>query len=203
MNSNSELNKICLAIAEGKDLAPASEVVTALVAAEKIAKKLETKNSFADLMGTWQLGFVTGTKKTRKKAGVVLGAGRYLPKLTKITLTYKQDPALDSDQGWVENCVSLPGLQLSLTGPVKFLAAKNILIFDFTRLKLQLFGQKIFDNYLKSGKAKEISFFADSIKKQVFFVYFYIDSKAIAARGKGGGLAIWTCVTSPDTHRKR
>lgn len=192
MSIDSELNKISLAIAEGKDLVPAPKVVEALIEEEKKAKKLKTKNSFVDLLGTWQLRFVTGTKKTRKKAGVVLGAGKYLPKLTKITITYLQDPALDSEQGWVENCVSLPGLRLSLKGPVKFWAAKNILVFDFTRINLQLFGQKIFDNYLKSGKIKESSFFSDSIKKQAFFVYFYIDAKAIAARGKGGGLAIWT-----------
>jgi len=192
MSSDSELNKISLAIAEGKDLIPAPKVVEALIAEEKKAKRIKAQNSFADLAGTWRLGFVTGTKKTRKKAGVVLGAGKYLPKLTKITITYSQDPSLNPEQGWVENCVILPGFQLSLKGPVKFLVAKNILVFDFTRLKLQLFGQKIFDNYLKSGQTKEIGFFSDSIKKQAFFAYFYIDSKAIAARGKGGGLAIWT-----------
>ena len=192
MNRDSELNKICLAIAEGKDLIPAPKVVEVLIAEEKKAKKLKAQNFFADLVGTWRLGFVTGTKKTRKRAGVVLGAGKYLPKLTKITITYSQDPSLNSEQGWVENCVSVSGFQLSLKGPVKFLATKNILVFDFTRLKLELFGQKIYDNYLKSGKTKEISFFSDSIKKQAFFAYFYIDSAAIAARGKGGGLAIWT-----------
>lgn len=192
MSKDFELTKICLAIAAGEDLAPAQQVVEALIAAEKQAKKLKTKKSFADLVGIWQLRFVTGTKKTRKKAGIVLGAGKYLPKLTKITLAYEQDPALASEQGWVENCVSLPGFQLSLKGPVKFLTAKNILVFDFTRLKLQLFGQKIYDNYLKSGKTKETSFFSDSIKNQAFFAYFYLDSEAIAARGKGGGLAIWT-----------
>ena len=192
MNRDSELNKICLAIAEGKDLIPAPKVVEVLIAEEKKAKKLKAQNFFADLVGTWRLGFVTGTKKTRKRAGVVLGAGKYLPKLTKITITYSQDPSLNSEQGWVENCVSVSGFQLSLKGPVKFLATKNILVFDFTRLKLELFGQKIYDNYLKSGKTKEISFFSDSIKKQAFFAYFYINDRAIAARGKGGGLAIWT-----------
>ena len=191
MNSNSQLSQAALSALEGKDLTPAQELVTALLVAEKNIKKSQTHNSLADLVGTWQLCFVTGTKKTRKKAGLVLGAGKYLPKPVKITLTYKQEGALTSERGWVENCVTLPGLRLALTGPVKFLAAKNILAFDFTRLKLQILGLKIYDGYLKSGKTKEASFHTESIKKQAFFSYFYIEKSAIAARGRGGGLAMW------------
>ena len=54
-----------------------NEVVAALLAAEKNAKKTKTRYSFTQLIGKWQLCFITGTKKTRQKAGIVLGAGRY------------------------------------------------------------------------------------------------------------------------------
>ena len=60
---------------------PSEEAVAALLAAEKNTKKARNSYSFTDLVGTWKLRFVTGTKKTRAKAGVVLGAGKYLPKL--------------------------------------------------------------------------------------------------------------------------
>ena len=198
MNSDSKLSQAALSALHGKDLIPASELVAVLLAAEKNAKKQKNHNSLADLVGTWQLCFVTGTKKTRKKAGVVLGAGKYLPKPVKITLTYEGDEALSNERGWVENCVNLPGFKLALKGPVKFFATKNILAFDFTRLKLQILGLKIYDGYLKSGKTKEANFYTESLKNQAFFTYFYLDNIAIAARGKGGGLAMWTALALPS-----
>jgi hypothetical protein len=37
-------------------------------------------------------------------------------------------------------------------------------------------------------------FYQDSIKKQAFFAFFVITPDLIAARGRGGGLALWTKV---------
>ncbi|MGK7872415.1 MAG: hypothetical protein AB4426_03620, partial [Xenococcaceae cyanobacterium] len=140
------------------------------------------------------LCFVTGTKKSRQKAGIVLGAGRYIPPFVKISLNYSQPPESPLTQGRVENRVNLAALQLSLTGPVKFLSPKNILAFDFTRINLKLFGVTLYDNYISSGKAKEESFYTEKISHQAFFAYFYISEGAIAARGRGGGLALWSRV---------
>lgn len=171
------------------------KVVTALLAVEKKAKKQKINYSFEQLLGTWRLCFITGTKKTRKRAGVVLGAGRYLPQLIKITITYQKSEDDTSDRGTVENCVNLKLFKLALTGPVKFLTPQNILAFDFTRMHLELLGITLYDGYIRSGAAKEASFDTDSIKKQAFFTYFFIDKSAIAARGRGGGLALWSKVT--------
>ena len=69
-----------------------SAVVEALLAAEKNAKKTKTRYSFEQLTGKWQLCFITGTKKTRKKAGIVLGAGRYIPEwIAKIQIAYSSE----------------------------------------------------------------------------------------------------------------
>ncbi|MDY6902118.1 MAG: hypothetical protein SWZ49_29205, partial [Cyanobacteriota bacterium] len=79
-------------------------VVEALIAAEKTAKQTKINYSFSQLIGNWRLGFITGTKKTRKRAGVVLGAGRFLSKLVKIQLSYSK--LEDSpEKGNVENSV--------------------------------------------------------------------------------------------------
>lgn len=199
MDSQQVLQETALSFSEGSDLVSSDKVVTALLAAEKNAKKQKINYSFEQLLGTWQLCFITGTKKTRKRAGIVLGAGRYLPKLIKITITYKKSEDSESNQGTVKNCVNLKLLKLSLTGPVKFLTPQNILAFDFTRMHLELLGITLYDGYIRSGAAKEASFYTDSIKKQAFFTYFFIDKSAIAARGKGGGLALWTSVTSVDS----
>ena len=192
MDSQKILQKAALSFSRGNDLIPADEVVTALLAAEKKAKKQKINYDFEQLLGTWQLCFVTGTKKTRKRAGIVLGAGRYLPQLIKITITYKKNETTESNKGTVENCVDLKLLKLSLTGPIKFLSPQNILAFDFTRMQIELLGITLYNGYIRSGAAKEASFNSDSIKKQAFFTYFFVDKSAIAARGRGGGLALWS-----------
>lgn len=178
------------------NLVSSDKVVTALFAVEKEAKKQKINYSFEQLLGTWQLCFVTGTKKTRKKAGIILGTGRYLPQLIKITITYRKSEDSNSNKGTVENCVNLKLLKLSLSGPIKFLSPQNILAFDFTRMHLELLGITLYNGYIRSGAVKEATFDTDSIKKQAFFTYFFVDKLAIAARGRGGGLAIWSKVNS-------
>ena len=197
MDSQQILREAALSFSSS-NLVSSDNVVTALLTAEKEAKKQKINYSFQQLLGTWQLCFITGTKKTRKRAGIVLGAGRYLPRLIKITITYKKDKNAESNRGTVENCVDLKLLKLSLTGPVKFLSPQNILAFDFTRMHLELLGITLYNGYIRSGAVKEASFYTDSIKKQAFFTYFFVDKFAIAARGRGGGLALWTSVTSVD-----
>lgn len=169
---------------------PPEQAVQALLAAEKIAKKNKSSYSLKDLVGTWQLRFVTGTKKTRAKAGVVLGAGKYLPKLLKISLTYEATEDAEN-RGTVTNRVDLKLLQLALSGPVEWLPKQNILAFDFTRLELKLAGITLYTGYVGSGEAGETNFYDTGIQKKPFFVYFLVQPSLMAARGKGGGLAIW------------
>lgn len=166
-------------------------VVETLIAAEKAAKQTKIDYSFSQLIGNWRLGFITGTKKTRKRAGVVLGAGRFLSKLVEIQLSYsKSDDS--SEKGNVENSVQFGLLKIVLTGPVQFWTKKNILAFDFTRMRLSLSGLNLYQGYIRSGKDREENFYKQTLKEQAFFTYFLIEDNYIAARGKGGGLALWT-----------
>lgn len=171
--------------------APASEaVVKALIEAEKIAKQTKVNYSYSQLIGNWRLGFITGTKKTRKRAGVVLGAGKFLPKLVNIQLTYSQSEN-SQQQGNVENSVELGLLKIVLTGSVQFWSKKNILAFDFTRMRLSLSGFNLYQGYIRGGKDREATFYKQTLKQQAFFTYFLVEDNYIAARGKGGGLALW------------
>jgi hypothetical protein len=165
-----------------------TELVGTLLDGEKLAKHNKKRYSFEELRGTWRLCFITGTKKARNRAGIVLGAGRYVPNWVKIQITYT---CTENDTGKVENVVQFGSLKLSLTGPVKFLAYKNILAFDFTHITVQLFGIKIYDGYIRGGKNSEETFYQTGVGKQAFFAYFLITDEIIAARGRGGGLALW------------
>lgn len=174
---------------------PAAKVVEALLQAEKTARTEKIRYSFEQLIGSWRLCFITGTQKTRAKAGIVMGAGRYIPQFVKIQASYSP-VSIESQQqnfeaGLFENGVAMGSFQLVLTGPTKFLNNKNILAFDFTKVKVQLLGAKLYSGAIRGGEAKEQDFYTESVGKQAFFAYFLIGEQAIAARGRGGGLALW------------
>lgn len=173
----------------------AEAVVAALLAAEKSAKKTKTRYSFNQLTGNWQLCFITGTKKTRKKAGIVLGAGRYIPQwIAKISIAYAAEPVAEGEEnseiGRVENSVKVGTMELTLSGPTKFLP-NNILAFDFTRITVKLLGKTVYQGSIRGGEAREAEFLSLSVGKQAFFAYFLVEDGIIAARGRGGGLALW------------
>ena len=171
-----------------------SSVVEALLMAEKMAKQTKVRHAYPQLLGTWRLGFITGTKRSRQRAGVILGAGRFLPKWVKIQLSYSQ---LDSGQerGTVQNSVELGPLVLILSGSTQFWQKTNILAFDFTRMKVSLSGLKLYEGYIRGGRDREARFYEQSVKEQAFFTYFLVENRCIAARGRGGGLALWTRVS--------
>jgi hypothetical protein len=174
---------------------PASDaVVQALLQAEKNAKQTKVFHDYSQLLGTWRLGFITGTKRSREKAGVILGAGRFLPSWVKIHLTYLPlEP--HQERGTVRNSVELGLLQLILTGPTQFWSKTNILTFDFTQMKVSLSGLKMYEGYIRGGKDREANFYEQRVKEQAFFTYFLVENRCIAARGRGGGLALWTRVS--------
>ncbi|MEM9510200.1 MAG: hypothetical protein AAGA16_21365 [Cyanobacteria bacterium P01_E01_bin.35] len=173
-------------------LPDASEVVTSLLELEKCSRKAKTDYSLSDLLGCWSLRFITGTKKTRKRAGIVLGAGKFIPQWLKIQITYESAQQSTPNAGRVKNSVALSFLKLSLSGPVKFVPDKKILAFDFTSLELTVLGVKLYSGYLRRGLEAEANFHDQGLKDQAFFRYFLIKDNLIAARGRGGGLALWS-----------
>lgn len=170
----------------------ASTVVEALLTAEKTTKQAKIRYAYAQLLGTWRLGFITGTKKSQKRAGIILKAGRFLPTLVKIQLTYQHSES--NPEGTVQNSVEVGLLQLVLTGPTQFWQINNILAFDFTQIKVSLAGLKLYSGYIRGGQNREKDFYKQKLKDQAFFTYFLVEDNYIAARGKGGGLALWTKV---------
>jgi hypothetical protein len=171
----------------------ASEVVEALLTAEQITRKEKLQYSLEQLQGTWRLCFITGTTRVRRKTGSFWGSGRYIPEFIEIELTYTHSSESEIEpRSIVKNCVKIGSLKLTLTGPIQLLAPKNILLFDFTYLEANFLGIKLYDGYIRGGKEKADKFDTEKIARQAFFVYFLVIEKAIAARGKGGGLALWS-----------
>lgn len=166
-------------------------IVNALLQAEKAAKQQRLDYDFDALAGKWRLCFATGTKKAQKQGGIILGKGWYVPQLTKIYISFSPSSAEDISKGEIANQVQLGFLLLQLTGPAKYLGKKNLLAFDFTQMYLSLFGRTIYQQKIRSGKVQAEDFYNQPIAKQAFFAFFIVTQDFIAARGRGGGLALW------------
>lgn len=180
-----------------KNSRPSAEaLIDQLLVLEKQAKRERQIYAFDQLLGKWRLTFITGTKKAQKQAGNVLGKGRYLPGLVEVAIAYsaatENDPAAEWQRGTVLNSVKFGLLNLAVSGCIKFQAQKRLLAFDFTHVTVKLGGVKLYDGLMRGGDDAAAKFYETPISQQPFFSYFYVTEQAIAARGKGGGVALWT-----------
>ncbi|HAC62017.1 MAG TPA: hypothetical protein DCF68_00415, partial [Cyanothece sp. UBA12306] len=176
---------VCFVVRHHPPKPQPQQLITALLEAEKNAKHSKLTYTSRQLAGTWQLCFITGTKKAQKRGGIILRSGRYIPRWAKIDLTYT--PVIDDSSrttGSLKNCIGLGQLKLILTGPSKFLTPKNILSFDFTKITLKLGNINLYTGSIRGGEKTEILFYEEGIQKQAFFSYFLIQDNLIAARGK-------------------
>lgn len=171
----------------------AEVVVNALLQAEKAAKEQRVTYPFESLVGQWRLCFVTGTRKVRKKAGIVLGKGFYLPKLVPTHISFQTIQASDATPGTgeISNSVQLGSVLLKLQGPAQYPGKKNLLAFEFIQMQISLFGRVIYSGDIRGGKVQAENFYSQSVAKLPFFAFFLVTEDFIAARGRGGGLALW------------
>jgi hypothetical protein len=99
-------------------IAPVSQLLEFLLATEKNNKKTKENLTFEALVGTWRLYLITGTQKAKKRAGIVLGKGRYLPSWLKITISYQRNESLEPGEfisGTVSNQIFLGAVKLSVS----------------------------------------------------------------------------------------
>lgn len=170
------------------DRPSATLIVAALLQAEKTAKQQRLNYTFDSLVGTWRLCFATGTRKARQRGGIILGKGFYWPKLTPAYISFSKTTPV---RGEISNQVQLGPVFFKLTGPAKYLDKKNLLAFDFTHIQITLFGRVVYNKPLQGSKSPTIDFDNQPIAKLPFFAFCLVTENLIAARGRGGGLALW------------
>jgi hypothetical protein len=161
-----------------------AQVVAALLATEKELKKTKQEIPFAAILGTWRFCFASGAKKT--KQGLRLGQGYYVPSFVRATISFAAET---SATGTVTNQLLIGPLGIRFSGPCRYPGKMNILSFDFTYLEMLVGSKVLYSRSIRSGGAAE--FMAKSTGKLPFFVFLWASPTEIAARGKGGGLAIW------------
>jgi hypothetical protein len=174
-----------------------SQVVQALLQAEKATKQQRLIYGWEALLGEWQLGF-TAPRKAHFKGETAIGKGFYLPQFVPAqisfyspTTTLNQDERQALAQGNIGNQVQVGALKLRFSGPARYLGKKNLLAFDFTQIQLSLFNRSIYQGTFRSGNAPTVDFDQRSISTLPFFAFFGVTDTWIAARGRGGGLALW------------
>lgn len=191
-SSRSDLSIITAAATSSTHRPAAQAVVEALLQAEKTAKHQRVIYPPESLLGQWQLRFATGVRKL-KRGGITLGKGFYMPSFVQGQIGFEQVAAnADPNPLTISNQLQLGGLRFQIFGPAKYLNKKNLLAFDFTQMDLSAFGRSLYRGNFRGGQAQAPTFDQKPIAKLPFFSFFLITEDLIAARGRGGGLAIWS-----------
>lgn len=176
------------------DRPKAAEVVQALLETEKFTKQQRINYPLECLIGSWRLHFIVSPKKSRQRSGVKMGNGFYLPNFIKAQISFTPaaaDNNLNPNQLKIGNQLHVGMISFKFNGPAKYLDKKNLLAFDFTQIQVGFLGQTIYSGNFRGGQKKHQEFEQKHIRDLPFFAFFAITENYIAARGRGGGLAIW------------
>lgn len=181
------LSQAARAFCNGGDRPSAQDLVAAMLAAESVARHRKPSLAFESILGQWRLCFSTATRKARRR-GIRLGPGFYWPKFVPAQISFvSNDPV--TNQGTIANQVTLGGLWLRFTGPCRFQPKRNLLAFDFTEMAIGAGDRLLWQKVLREESAE--AFASRAIAKLPFFAFFQATPQFAAARGRGGGLAIW------------
>ncbi len=190
-DSTQILTQAIAAILTGKsDRTPAADLVSALLGVEKLAKQTKLDIPITDLVGEWQLSFATGAKKSKNKAGIRLGKGFYFPQFIPASISFTPD-ATNPQTGEIANQVAVGLVRLKLTGPYRYLGKKNLLAFDFIDFEVRILDRVVYQGKMPQKQKIDRDFVEKSIANLPFFSFISASNQGIAARGRGGGLALW------------
>jgi len=150
-------------------------VFDAIRVLEKARKEVDGSNFEKQLTGSWRLVYTTGTKQTEGEVGRI----NYVPIVAVQTF--------DMEKRFIRNGVYLGPLTLEFEGKLTWIQDRLRLEFDFDELKLCGFSVPLPDA-LRSTLGMKSS---TPYKRQPAFDFVAADEKIMAARGAGGGVALW------------
>ncbi|MBD3882086.1 hypothetical protein IFO70_09980 [Phormidium tenue FACHB-886] len=165
----------------------ASAMVEALLQAEKVAKQQRLIYPFEAFLGDWQLCFSTGTRKVQR-GGIVLGRGFYMPKFSPAQIGFSTADS-PTHLGEITNQIAFAGLRVLLRGRCRYVGKRNLLAFDFHQMQILGFDRLLYQG--KFGKHSPEEFEQQPVAKLPFFAFFLATDVLVAARGRGGGVAMW------------
>ena len=145
-----------------------------LLALEAQARRQGSGLGVEPLIGRWRLEQVW-PKGSRQSSALSATLLRGLQ--ARLELAGGEGEALQ-----ISNAVNLGTLELRFSGEARLVGARPLLQFHFDQLQLRLAGRVLLQRSLPAPPAK----------RQPFFGLIARDSSGwLAARGRGGGLAVW------------
>ena len=165
----------------------AAATVMALLQTEESIRQTRSQFTESDLIGNWRLHFVSAGKVNLISKRL---RGFFLPSFLPAQIGFQRSDTNDSAPLCVTNQITIGLIKLKFTGPARFESKKNLLGFDFTRLEVIALGQRVYEGAVPSSRTNQ-KFQDISIGKLPFFAFFAVTDSFIAARGRGGGLAMW------------
>jgi hypothetical protein len=169
-------------------------VTRALLEAEKTAKQEHRQYPLESLLGQWRLCFTTAGKVNLRQGMASGKSGFYVLQFVSAQISFTATTASDNnnlDKIEIGNQVQLGFLLFRVTGQARYLERKNLLAFDFTHMQFVLFGKTFYRGAFPGRKTQTEDFLTQPIAKLAFFTFFSVTKDFIAARGRGGGLALW------------
>ena len=157
----------------------------ALLALEAEVRRSGTGLAAADLQGCWQLDQVW-PKGSRRPASF---SALLLRGLTaRLEIGPGGDPQPDGLT--LSNAVNLGPLELRFRGPGRLQGPRPLLMFQFDQLELRLAGRLLLQRALPAPAPSRQPFFALIARGAVSAETGPV-AAWLAARGRGGGLALW------------
>ena len=178
------------------------DIYTSISALEKSKEKNVSGEA---LTGKWRLIYTTGTKKVAANVNKT-GGGSYFP--------IPAVQSFDLNSGRIRNGIYLGPIKFFFDGPFIWREKLNMLEFTFTRVSFALGSAGPWSKDIDDGKWDAVKMAEQSASSgqgnvekgkpskpgaNPFFKFVYTDDKCIAARGRGGGLALWARVGEPET----
>ena len=184
------LSQAAAAFRDGGDRPNAQAVIAAMLAAEKVAKQQRLTHPLEALLGHWRLCFTTLSKVNGQSP--LARKGIYVPKIAQAQISFTQPIDVESNGhgGEIGNQIQVGSILFRVTGSFHYPGKKNLLVFDFTQAQFSMFGKTLYSGNFGSG-TETVSLEQRAISKLPFFTFFLVTPNFIAARGRGGGLALW------------
>lgn len=164
-----------------KNSPKANRLTQALLKAEKAARAVQIDPQA--LLGSWQLRF-TAPKKPRLQDNQPTSSGFYIPRGLRAEICFlpQQEPTAIA----IQNSLTIGPLRMIFRGNAQPIGKRNVLAFEFTHLQINFAALTIYQRKLGPSQLSQAS-----NQRAPFFAFFAAHETYIAARGRGGGIALW------------
>ena len=157
-----------------------------VLAWERNARQHGSKINVEQLLATWWLDDVFN--RDGRSGGI--GTSVMLKAIGACLILEQSTQTAEQNQLLVANQVSIGGIRLRFEGHGQLIGQRPLLRFSFHTLVLSMGGRTLFQRSIPEPDPKRTPFFA--------LIHLDQEQKCLAARGRGGGLAIWRQGQEPE-----